>query len=73
MRNPNRLYNFYNEMTRIHMEHFPDWRFGQLVCNFISWVTSVKGIDPFFPEEGRMLELFKEFAGEIIDDSSKNN
>lgn len=64
MRDPNRLCNFYNEMMRIHMEHFPDWRFGQLMIIFISWITNEKKFDAFFPEEGKMLRLFKEFAGE---------
>ena len=62
MRNPNRLYTFYNEVMRIHMEQFPEWRFGQLMINFLGWLQQ-RGVDPFFPEEDTMLELFKEFAG----------
>lgn len=62
MRNPNRLYTFYNEITRIHMERFPDWRFSQLMVNFFGWMNQ-RSIDPFFLEEDDTLELFKEFAG----------
>lgn len=29
MRNPNRLYDFYNEATRLHTTYMPDWRVGQ--------------------------------------------
>jgi hypothetical protein len=63
MRDPNRLDNFYNTMKIIHKKTFPDWRFGQLMSNFLGWVFSEKKIDPFFPEEDKMLEYFKEFAG----------
>lgn len=46
------------------MEHFPDWRFGQFVYNFIVWLNNRKSIDPFFPEEEEMLKLLREYAGE---------
>ena len=62
MRNPNRLDKFYDEMKKIHKKSFPDWRFGQLMSNFLGWLYSVKGKDPFFPEEGDMIEYFKEYA-----------
>lgn len=66
MRNPNRLDTFYATMRNIHQTTFPDWRFGQLMYNFFSWLYSEKKIDLFFPEEDKMLEYFKEFAG--VDD-----
>lgn len=62
MRNPDRLDNFYTEIMNIHKKEFPDWRFGQLYYNFFSWLMSTKKIDPFFPEEDKMLEYLKEFA-----------
>lgn len=62
MRNPNRLDAFYDEMKEIHKKSFPDWRFGQLMSNFLGWVYSEKKRDCFFPEEDEMLEYFKEFA-----------
>lgn len=62
MRDPNRLYIFYNEVMRIHMEQFPDWRTGQLTINFLGWLQQ-RGVDPFYFEENMTLELFKEFAG----------
>ena len=55
MKNPNRLYNFYNEVTRLHMTHFSDWRTGQFWLNFLSWLQNEKKIDPFFQEESEML------------------
>lgn len=62
MRDPNRLDKFYDEMKEIHKKSFPDWRFGQLMSNFLGWLYSIKGKDPFFPEEGDMIEYFKEYA-----------
>lgn len=62
MRDPNRLYGFYDELRNIHIEKFPDWRFGQFCVNFFSWVMSEKGYDPFFPEEDKMIEYLREFA-----------
>lgn len=64
MRNPNRVYNFYNEVIKLHATHFPDWRAGQFWLNFLSWLQNDKNIDPFFPEESEMLTYLKEFCGE---------
>lgn len=66
MRDPNRLDNFYFQLREIHKTKFPDWRFGQLMSNFFGWLYETKKIDLFFPEEDKMLEYFKEFAG--VDD-----
>lgn len=62
MRNPDRLYSFYDSLREIHMENFPDWRFGQLIYNFRNWLIYVKDVDCFFPEESSMIDYFKEFA-----------
>ena len=62
MRNPDRLDACYDDMKEIHKRSFPDWRFGQLMCNFLGWVYSEKGRDCFFPEEEDMIEYFREFA-----------
>ena len=55
MRDPNRLYCFYAELANLHAKYFPDWRTGQLLTNFHSWLFSVKKVDPFFQEESEML------------------
>ena len=60
MRDPNRLYPVYNEITRIHMNKFPDWRCGQLLINFMAWMNQ-RSIDLYYLEENDM--LFREFAG----------
>ena len=64
MRDPKRLDKFYDEFKAIHQESFFDWRFGQLISNFFGWIISEKKIDIWFPEEDKMLELFREFAKE---------
>ena len=63
MRNPNRLYNFYDEVKRLHMTYFPDCRTGQLWVNFLNWIAD-SGVDPFFPEEDELLTYLKKFCGE---------
>lgn len=65
-RDPNRLYNFYNEATRLHMTYMPDWRVGQFWMNFLGWVQNEKKRDPFFLEESEMLTYLKEFCREEV-------
>lgn len=55
MRDPNRLYNFYNELMKIHMEQAPDWRFGQFLYNIFA------GTDPFYLEEDDFLNRVKSY------------
>lgn len=66
MRDPNRLFNFYNELCRLHMTYQPDIRFGQFVYNFNSWLKEYKHIDIFFPEENEMIIYLKEYCGEKV-------
>lgn len=63
MRDPKRIDKFCSELAAIWKGKVPDWRFGQLMSNFECWLTNEKGIDIFFPEENKTLELFKEFLG----------
>ena len=57
MRDPNRLYKFYNELMRIHMENFPDWRFGQLIENIDVWICeNTNRPDIFYCEEDEFLD-----------------
>ena len=62
MKEPDRLNDFYYELREIHKRHFPDWRFGQFMYNFLNWLYSEKHLDPFFPEEGDMIDYLKEYA-----------
>lgn len=66
MRDINRLDVFYDELKKIHKEYFPDWRFGQFVCNLERWLQANKGFnDLFFFEEYEMLHYINEFVESI--------
>lgn len=66
MRDVNRLYGFYNELMKIHMENFPDWRFGQLINNLERWLQVNKKIDDiFYIEEDAMLRYINEFVEDL--------
>lgn len=58
MRDPNRLYNFYDELRRMHMKYVPDWRFGQMINNIFG------NVDIFYLEEDEVLKKVKEYFGE---------
>ena len=62
MRDINRLNSFYDILRDLHKECFPDWRFGQLMLNFLGWIQHNKGRDPFYIEENEMLALLKEYV-----------
>lgn len=61
MRDTNWLDLFYEKLKLVHNESFPDYRFGQLMINFFTWLSK-KEIDPFYIEESEMIKLFVEFA-----------
>ena len=62
MRKVERLDKFYDELKEIHKKSFPDMRFGQLMMNFLGFVSSTKERDPFFPEDDEMIKLLKEYV-----------
>ena len=66
MRDPNRLYKFYENLRDIHMTHFSDWRFGQLVINFIEWYYNKYGRDIFYIEDDKMSIILDEFVSNIV-------
>lgn len=57
-RDTNRLYEFYDEIRRIHMEHVSDWRFGQMMSNIFG------DNDLFYLEEKDILKHIKRYFGE---------
>lgn len=67
MRDPNRLYKFYDELRRLHMTYMSDIRFGQFISIFLKWLSS-RDVDVFNPEEDEMLKYLKEFCGEEVED-----
>ena len=66
MRDLSRLYGFYNELMKVHMNNFPDWRFGQLINNLERWLSRKKGIaDTFYINEVVMLRYLNEFVEDM--------
>lgn len=57
MRDPKRLDTFYDALKEYHKEYVPDWRFGQLLYNFMYWLNR----DLFFIEDDKMLDIFEEY------------
>lgn len=64
MRDPNRLDDFYDELKEIHKKSFPDYRFLQLMLDYIGWVMNNSNRDPFFIEEDQCLEFIKQYAND---------
>lgn len=56
MRDPKRIRVFCNQLADL-WELVPDWRFGQLICNVFGKLC----VDPFFPEDDKMMEHFKNY------------
>lgn len=59
MRNPDRIKEFCNELAEIWETNVPQWRFGQLICNVFGTLNE----DPFYPEEDKMIKIFKDYFG----------
>lgn len=62
MHDKERLEDFYLQLKDIHECSFPNFRFGQFMYNFLNWLQYEKNLDPFFPEEDKMLKYIKEYA-----------
>ena len=65
MRDPNRLYKFYENLRDIHMTHFSDWRFGQFMLNFMEWYYNKYKRDVFYIEDDKILNYIEEFIDEV--------
>lgn len=57
MRNPNRIMEVMSTIRDDWYFKCPDWRFMQLMTNFIAWL----GRDPFYMEDDEFLQKFHEF------------
>ena len=66
MRDPKRIDTFCEELKKM-WHKVPDWRFGQLMSNFLGDVYSKTGRDIFFIEDDEMVELVKKYTEEKSD------
>jgi len=63
MRDVNRLFNFYSQLSLLHRD-IPDMRFGQLMYSFIRW-AEMENKDVFYLEEDDFLKLYTEFINDL--------
>lgn len=61
MRDPTRIKPLMARFAHKWMKNLPDWRFGQLMSNFLGWVYQTTGKDIFFIEDDEILELVDKF------------
>ena len=59
MRDPERLDDFYKKIRKLHQKYVPDWRFGQLIMNFLS--ETEQGAAAFYWEEDEFYEALKKW------------
>lgn len=71
IRSPARIDKFTVELNRIWKKYFPDWRYCQLMMNFLGWIAHEKKLDPFFIEENKAITYLKEYCGEEADDNGQ--
>lgn len=64
MRDPNRLYKFYNQLMQLHMEYMSDLRFGQLMMCFMEWYKREYKGDVFYLEEDDFYKRLHEYIME---------
>lgn len=62
MRDPKRLDDFYDRLKKVHQEKLPDWRFGQLMLNFLSAYMTSNGIDFFYCEDAQLIKELEDYV-----------
>lgn len=60
MRDVNRIVPFMETLAQIWKDNLPDWRFGQLMYNFIADFG-----DPYYLEEDEFIEKFSEYVTKV--------
>lgn len=72
MRKTERIDPFLNEIGRIWKEKCPDWRFGQIMVNFLPFLQKEVG-DIWFPEEEEFLLIFKKYFNDTENPTQEEN
>lgn len=67
MRDPNRIDEFCKTLAAL-WHRVPDWRFGQLMGNVLWTIAEETKVDPFYLEDDKMIELFKNYFKENEDE-----
>lgn len=61
MRDPTRIKPLMQKLAHMWQQHVPDWRFGQLMSNFLGFVVAETNRDIFFIEDEEMENLILKF------------
>ena len=61
MRDPARIMPMCVEMAVKWQDKCPDWRFLQLMNNFLGWLNLRGYMDGFYLEDEKMMELFNQY------------
>lgn len=61
MRDEGRIFPLCMKIARLWQYYAPDWRFMQLMSNFVVWY----GSDPFYMEDDEFSRQFLKFMDEI--------
>ena len=62
MRDPNRIYVICSQIAKAWHDNVPDWRFTQMLCNFLSYM----GSDYFYMEDEVFMEKFNEYMRTLV-------
>ena len=54
-------YLCYMHIGKAHGEYHPELRVGQLMSNFEQWLKDTQGIDIFYIDNERFVDLLKEY------------
>ena len=73
MRDPARIEPLMAKLANMWQRHVPDWRFGQLMSNFLGFVVSETHRDIFFIEDDKMEELIVKFFKRDEGDTNERN
>lgn len=61
MRDPARIKPLMAKLANMWQQDVPDWRFGQLMSNFLGFVVSETNRDIFYIEDDEMEKLMLKF------------
>ena len=62
MRDPNRIYVICSQIAKAWHDNVPDWRFTQMLCNFLSYM----GSDCFYMEDEVFMKKFNEYMRTLV-------
>ena len=65
MRDARRLLIIYTMINEAHKAVSPDLRIGQFIINFLGWVTTYQGRDPYYIKDEELVNMLEEYVKEV--------